>query len=140
MRHFTLQSVRRRQPSTTTNSRSTNQPNVPTTLSFTTPGGSSSMKSFFGPVLAGSPMLHAQIKKTFTEAQAPYFSNILRAHRFSRSSSQHTLRFISLQLQTQQNMSRTLHFYMTDSRNLSSLTGESRTNVGDIAVSFAGAQ
>ena len=28
-------------------------------LSFATPGGSSSMKSFFGPVLAGSPMLHS---------------------------------------------------------------------------------
>ena len=110
MRHFRSQSVRRRQPSTTTNSRSTNQPNVPTTLSFTTPGGSSSMKSFFVPVLAGSPMLHAQIKSS-----SELFIT-LRAHGFSHIRSQHTLRLMSSQSQTQRNMSRTLqiHIYEVD--------------------------
>lgn len=63
MRHFTSRSVRRRQQSTTTNSRSTNQPSVPITLSFTTQGSSSSMISLFGRVLAGSPMLHTQITR-----------------------------------------------------------------------------
>ena len=34
------------------------------------------MKSFFGPVLAGSPMLHAQIrpKHVLLQAQTPYLS------------------------------------------------------------------
>ena len=45
-------------------------------LFLATPDGSSSVKSFFGPVLAGSPMLHAQIrpKHVLLQAQTPYFS------------------------------------------------------------------
>ena len=42
---------------TTTRARQINQ-TYQNYLSFATPGGSSSMKSFFGPALAGSPMLH----------------------------------------------------------------------------------
>ena len=80
MRHFTSRSVRRRQQSTTTNSRSTNQPSVPITLSFTTQGSSSSMISLFGRVLAGSPMLHTQI--TRLNKHKVVFIRKLRAHAF----------------------------------------------------------
>ena len=80
MRNFTSRSVRRRQQSTTTNSRSTNQPSVPITLSFTTQGSSSSMISLFGRVLAGSPMLHTQITRLIKHKVV--FIRKLRAHAF----------------------------------------------------------
>ena len=55
-------------------------------LSFAIPSGSSSMKSFFGQVLAGSPMLHAQLrrKQRFIKAPTPYF-RFISEHMFSHS-------------------------------------------------------
>ena len=62
--------------STTTNLHSTNQRTYQIYLSFATPGGSSSMKSFFGSVLARLLMSHAQIrpKHVFYEHNSVLFN------------------------------------------------------------------
>ena len=58
-------------------------------MSIATPGGSTSMKSFFGPVLEGAPMLHGQIRPKYVYFQGiNSVLNNLQAHGFSRTQTQ----------------------------------------------------